>query len=134
MFTRTGDSYTLNEGEGYGKGGPLTGGVAGALVDSTGDRCERLEHPVTAVDDPVKTYLQAERRLREILLGDGTTTVGLVKGEERRIQTTRLLRRMRAALEELQTELEAAAQAGDLEEELRRVAAARSGEQPEPGS
>jgi hypothetical protein len=93
-----------------------------------------LEHPVTAVDDPVKTYLQAERRLREILLGDGATTVGAVKGEERRIQTTRLLRRMRDALEALQGELEAAAQAGDLDEELRRVATARSGEQPEPGS
>ena len=89
---------------------------------------------MTAVDDPVKTYLQAERRLREILLGDGATTVGALKGEERRLQATRLLRRMRAALEELQTELEAAAQAGGLEEELRRVAAARSGEQPEPRS
>jgi hypothetical protein len=96
-----------------------------------------LASPVAGIDDPKKAYLEAERRLREILLGDGSTTVGLVKGEERRLQTTRLLRRMRTALEELALVHEegraasAEEHAADLELELRRLASPKSAERPE---
>jgi hypothetical protein len=94
-----------------------------------------LEFPVTA-DDPVKIYHHAERRLREVLLGDGTVTVGVVKGEERRLETTRLLRRMRDAFQVLANEREegrakAEARAADLEEELRRLASTRPYDRPE---
>jgi hypothetical protein len=82
---------------------------------------------VTAVDDSVKTYHQAERRLREMLFGDGTITVGLVKGEERRLEVTRILRRMRdafeAAIEQDAGRAEdAEARLADLEEALREDA------------
>jgi hypothetical protein len=85
-----------------------------------------LELPVTAVDDPLKTYRQAERRLRELLLGDGTVTVGLVKGEERRAEVTRILRRMRDAFEaaaehDAVRAENAEARLADLEEALREL-------------
>jgi hypothetical protein len=90
---------------------------------------------VTELDDPVKEYTRAERRLRELLFGDGAVTVGIVKGEERRLQTTRLLRRMAAAVSELAGEEDRAARAearaADLEEELRKLAAARTGDRPQ---
>lgn len=81
---------------------------------------------MAAVDDPVKAYHQAERRLREMLFGDGTFTVGLVKGEERRLEVTKVLRRMREAFDAAVVERErdraekAEARIADLEEELRR--------------
>jgi D-aminopeptidase len=83
---------------------------------------------VTAVDDSVNAYRQAERRLRELLLGDGTINVGLVKGEERRLETTRILRRMRSAFEAVVEQdegraAEAEARLADLEEALREALA-----------
>jgi hypothetical protein len=87
---------------------------------------EGLEHHVTAVDDPVKAYRQTELRLREMLLGDGTSTIGLVKGEERRLEVTRLLRRMRDAVEavvehDADRATDAEARLADLEEALREL-------------
>ena len=83
---------------------------------------------MTAVDDSVNAYRQAERRLRELLLGDGTINVGLVKGEERRLEITRILRRMRSAFEavvEQDAGRAAAAEArlADLEKALREALA-----------
>lgn len=83
-------------------------------------------------DDPANDYHHAERRLRELLFGDGAFTPGIVKGEERRLELTRVLRRMRGAFEVAATERErgrlevAQARIADLESELRKLAAARS--------
>ncbi len=83
---------------------------------------------MTAVDDSVNAYRQAERRLRELLLGDGIINVGLVKGEERRLEITRVLRRMRSAFEAVVDQdagraAEAEARLTDLEEALREALA-----------
>ena len=86
------------------------------------------------IDDPETIYHQAERRLREILLGDGTFTPGYVKGEERRLEVTRALRKMREAFDAAATAMErqlaetAKARIADLEDELRQLATARSGD------
>jgi hypothetical protein len=85
-----------------------------------------LERPVAALDDSVKAYHQAERRLRQTLLGDGNTTVGLVKGEEHRLEVTRILRRMRDAFEAAVEQdagraEDAEARLADLEEALREL-------------
>ena len=91
-------------------------------------------------DDPTQAYHQAERRLRELLFGDGTFSPGVVKGEERRTETARFLRRMREAFETAAAEQprtaagEAEARIADLEEELRRLAAARSADSPDHGA
>jgi hypothetical protein len=81
---------------------------------------------VTA-EDSLKTYRQAERRLQEMLFGDGVYTAGLVKGEEARLEVTSALRRMRqafdSALAESAAQTEATeAHADDLEQDLRRLA------------
>jgi hypothetical protein len=83
---------------------------------------------LTAVDDSVNAYRQAERRLRELLLGDGVTNVGLVKGEERRLEITRIMRRMRSAFDVVVEQdagraAEAEARLADLEEALREALA-----------
>jgi hypothetical protein len=89
------------------------------------------------IDDPETIYHQAERRLREILFGDGTFTPGYVKGEERRLEVTRTLRKMREAFDSAATAVErqlaetAKARIADLEDELRQLATARSGEGPD---
>jgi hypothetical protein len=89
------------------------------------------------VDDPETSYHQAERRLREILFGDGTFTPGVVKGEDRRLELTRTLRKMREAFDAAATAHErqvvetAQARIADLEEELRQLATARSGDRPD---
>jgi hypothetical protein len=76
---------------------------------------------VATVDDPVKTFRLAERRLRNMLFGDGTLTMGLVKGEERRLEVARLLRRLKDAFEAVIVATEgskgesAAARVADLE-------------------
>jgi hypothetical protein len=84
-------------------------------------------------DDPTQAYHRAERRLRELLFGDGTFTPGMVKGEERRMETTKILRRMREAFDEAAAAgvrgpvaQDAEARIADLEDELRRLAAART--------
>jgi hypothetical protein len=85
-------------------------------------------------DDPTQAYHRAERRLRELLFGDGTFSPGMVKGEERRMETTKILRRMREAFDEAAAAStragadEAEARIADLEDELRRLAAARTGD------
>jgi hypothetical protein len=123
-------------GSGSGKGESVSGGFLSLSFDGTGVGACVLESPVTPIDDSKKAYLEAERRLRELLLGDGSTTVGLVKGEERRLLATRLLRRMRTAVEELAVvheggrEAPAEERAADLEVELRRLASSRSPERP----
>jgi hypothetical protein len=90
--------------------------------------------------DPAKEYRQAERRLREMLFGDGANTVGVVKGEERRILATKFLRRMRDAFEaavaahdEARAET-AEGRIADLEDQLRTIAAASSRERSEAHS
>jgi hypothetical protein len=79
--------------------------------------------------------------LRELLFGDGTFSPGVVKGEERRAETTRILRRMREAFDAVVAEQpraaateEAEARIADLEEELRKIAAARSADSPDRGT
>jgi hypothetical protein len=86
-------------------------------------------------DDPTQAYQKAERRLRELLFGDGTFSPGLVKGEEPRREATKILRRMREALDEAaaadaggRLAQDAEARIADLEDELRRLAAARTGD------
>jgi hypothetical protein len=57
----------------------------------------------------------------------------MIKGEERRLETTKLLRRMREAFDEAaaastRAAADEAARIADLEDELRRLAAARTGD------
>ena len=40
---------------------------------------------VTPVSGPVETYRKADLRLRQLVLGDGFATTGLVRGEEFRL-------------------------------------------------
>jgi excisionase family DNA binding protein len=84
---------------------------------------------VTPVSGPVETYRKADLRLRQLLLGDGVATTGLVRGEEFRLQVTAELRRMRDALNAVVLEGRAetvGARVADLEEELQRIASFRS--------
>ena len=92
-----------------------------------------MDRPVTfPVDDLVKAYRQAERRLQELLFGDGTYTMGAVKGEEPRREVNGALRRMRNAFDEVVDKSEAGraekaeARVADLEEGLQRLASSRS--------
>lgn len=86
---------------------------------------------MTAAEDLVKTYRQAERRLHEMLFGDGVYTAGLVKGEEARLQVRSALRRMREALDTALADSEtdrvesAELRVADLEEELQRLVSQR---------
>ena len=79
----------------------------------------------TPINDTVESYRKAELRLRQVLLGDGVDTPGLVKGEDLRFRVTRDLRRMRdafdsAALADERTDLQHAEERlAGLEEELR---------------
>ena len=88
----------------------------------------RLERPVTTATELGKAYIRAERRLRELLFGDGMFTIGLVKGEENRLEAKMVLRRMRDLVEEIVTDSEsgttgeAEAHVADLDEELTRRA------------
>lgn len=83
---------------------------------------------MTTADDLVKTYRQAERRLQEMLFGDGVYAAGLVKGEEARQQVRSALRRMREAFETALADREGdraetvELRIADLEEELRMLA------------
>ena len=87
---------------------------------------------VTPVSGPVETYRKADLRLRQLLLGDGVATTGLVRGEEFRLRVTAELRRMRdafnaAVLESKEDRAETVeARVADLEEELQRIASFRS--------
>ena len=85
-----------------------------------------------AGSDPAETYRTADLRLRQLLLGDGVDTPGLVKGEDLRLRVIRNLRRMREAFNAAVLDGEhvavekAETRVAELEEELRMIASARS--------
>jgi excisionase family DNA binding protein len=87
---------------------------------------------VTPVSGPVETYRKADLRLRQLLLGDGVATTGLVRGEEFRLRVTAELRCMRDAFNNAVLESKGGraetveARVADLEEELQRIASFRS--------
>jgi excisionase family DNA binding protein len=87
---------------------------------------------VTSDSGPAESYRKADLRLRQLLFGDGTSTTGLVRGEEFRLRVTAELRRMRDAFNAVVLESEegradtAESRAADLEEELLRIASFRS--------
>lgn len=70
---------------------------------------------------PEESFREADHRLRDLLLGDGTYSVGLVKGEEQRRRVATELRHMKHAFEELVRER--SERRTDLEGELRARAA-----------
>ena len=81
--------------------------------------------------DVADAYRRAEQRLRLLLLGDGLSQPGVVKGEEARLRVTTALRHMReafaAAVERDTGRAEAAqARASELQEELLRLASQAS--------
>ena len=88
-------------------------------------------------DEVTETYRRAEQRLRLLLLGDGLSEPGVVKGEEARMRVTTALRQMRESFAEA---LGAEARATELQDELLRLAArhadasaaTESETQPEP--
>jgi hypothetical protein len=77
-------------------------------------------------DDPREKYRRAERRLRGVLLGDGTYEPGAVKGEEQRDHVAADLRRMREAFDEV-TQHE-----DDLAEELLEAAQRKTKRKTKP--
>ena len=83
-----------------------------------------------AVGDQREAFRTTELRLRLLLLGDGSESPGLVKGEEPRRRVSAELRHLReafAARAEADAGLAAtAAQVADLEQELLRLAAQQS--------
>ena len=87
---------------------------------------------VTPVSGPVETYRKADLRLRQLLLGDGVATTGLVRGEEFRLRVTAELRHMRDAFNAAVLDSKGGraetveARVADLEEELQRIASFRS--------
>jgi hypothetical protein len=90
---------------------------------------DRLETPVSGA---AESYRRADLRIRQLLLGDGMATTGLVKGEEFRLRVISELRRMRDAFnaavlesEEHRADTEQSRDA-ELEEELLRIASFRS--------
>ncbi len=86
----------------------------------------------TPVSDPAESYRKADLRIRQLLLGDGSATPGVVKGEEFRLRVIAELRRMRDAFNAAVLESEegrtepAESLVADLEQELVRIAAFRS--------
>jgi hypothetical protein len=92
---------------------------------------DRADGDTPSLDELERAYRQADRRLRELLFGDGTYTAGLARGEEARGEATGDLRRMRDAfvslLERQEERVEKAeARVADLERELRKIAASKS--------
>jgi excisionase family DNA binding protein len=87
---------------------------------------------VTPVSGAAESYRKADLRIRQLLLGDGSATTGLVKGEEFRLRVTADLRRMRDAFNVVVLESEGGraeteeSRAADLETELVRIASFRS--------
>jgi hypothetical protein len=83
-------------------------------------------------EDPASIYRSAERRLRDVVLGDGMYSVGIAKGEEARGKVSRELRAMREAFDALVAGSEegrverAEERIADLEEELRKIATVRT--------
>lgn len=92
---------------------------------------------MTEDGDLVEAYRRADQRLRLMLLGDGVSEPGMVKGEEPRARTTAALRHMRdlfnrAAGEESERVIAAEARMARLEEELLRLASLAAKDE-EPG-
>jgi excisionase family DNA binding protein len=93
---------------------------------------------MTEDGDLVEAYRRADQRLRLMLLGDGVSEPGMVKGEESRARVTAALRHIRdlfarAVGEDSERVVAAEARMARLEEELLRVAslaAARADEAP----
>jgi excisionase family DNA binding protein len=86
---------------------------------------------VTSDSGAAESYRKADLRIRQLLFGDGSSTTGLVKGEEFRLRATAELRRMREAFNAVVLESEGKAdteesRADELEEELLRIASFRS--------
>ena len=87
---------------------------------------------VTPVSGAAESYRKADLRMRQMLLGDGSATPGVVKGEEFRLRVTAELRRMRDAFNAVVLENEggraetAESRIADLEEELLRIASFRT--------
>ena len=85
-----------------------------------------------AGSDPAETYRTADQRLRQLLLGDGVDTPGLVKGDDLRQRVITNLRHMRDAFNTAVLAGEhvavgkAQTRVAELEVELRRIASARS--------
>jgi hypothetical protein len=83
---------------------------------------------MTPADELVTRYRKADQRLRLLLLGDGTETAGVVRGEEARLQVARELRHIRDAFDAVLLGSEegraetSEARVADLEEELRKIA------------
>jgi excisionase family DNA binding protein len=73
-------------------------------------------------DEVTEAYRRAEQRLRLLLLGDGLSEPGVVKGEEARMRVTTALRQMRESFAEA---LDAEARVTELQEELLRLASRR---------
>lgn len=87
---------------------------------------------VTPVSGAAESYRKADLRMRQMLLGDGSATPGVVRGEEFRLRVTAELRRMRDAFNAVVLESEggraetAESRIADLEEELLRIASFRT--------
>ena len=113
----------------------MTGAEQGFEATSRRVRGASVETPI---NDTVESYRKAELRLRQVLLGDGVDTPGVVKGEDLRFRVNRDLRRMRdafdsAALADERTHLQhAEKRLAGLEEELRMLVsgARQSGNRP----
>ena len=86
--------------------------------------------------DRREAFRTTELRLRLLLLGDGSETPGLVKGEDPRRRVGAELRHLRVAFDALGEEAiratTATAQVADLERELLRAAAQRGAAVPRP--
>jgi excisionase family DNA binding protein len=90
---------------------------------------------MTPTSEAIETYRIADLRLRLLLLGDGTDTPGLVKGEESRMRVSAQLRHMRDAFniavnDSEDERAEAGARVAGLEKELLRMASLASRPQP----
>lgn len=76
-------------------------------------------------EEAIDAYRAAERRIRLLLLGDGSYEAGVVRGEEARARVSTQLRQLRAAFDDVVARNEAdEARIVDLEEELSARAAA----------
>ncbi len=85
----------------------------------------------------VETFRKAELRLRALLLGDGTETIGLAHRDDQRTRVITNLKQMRAAFDSLAAEHEHAAHAEEaearvaqLEEDLLELASERAQRTP----
>jgi len=89
-------------------------------------------------EDVVEAYRRAELRLRLMLLGDGTSEPGMVRGEEPRARASAALRRMRdlftqAVAEEAERAPASEGRPARLEADLHRIAASVASGDDEPG-